>query len=71
MSSRRVLKQIWGSFSLRLSLWYAAVFTLSATVLCALLYLLLVSFYERSEREVISARLKECAAVYTRADCPR
>ncbi len=70
MSSKRVLKQIWGSFSLRLSLWYAAVFTLSATVLCALLYLLLASFYERSEREVISARLKESAAVYTRGGVP-
>ena len=58
------------SFSLRLSLWYAGVFTLSATVLCALLYLLLASFYERSEREVISARLKECAAVYTRGGLP-
>ena len=58
------------SFALRLSLWYAAVFTLSATVLCALLYLLLVSFYERSEREVISARFKEWAAVYARGGLP-
>ncbi len=70
MFSRLSFKQIWGSFSLRLSLWYAAVFTLSATVLCALLYLLLASFYERSEREVISARLKECAAVYARGGLP-
>ncbi len=58
------------AFAFRLSLWYAAVFTLSATVLCALLYLLLVSFYERSEREVISARFKECAAVYARGGLP-
>ena len=66
MFSRQALKRFWGSFPLRLSLWYAGLFTLSATVLCTLLYLLLASFYERSEREVISARLKECAAVYTR-----
>ena len=59
-----------GIFSFRLSLWYAGAFTLSATVLCALLYLLLASFYERSEREVISARLKECAAVYARGGLP-
>ncbi len=66
MFSRQALKRFWGSFPLRLGLWYAGAFMLSATVLCALLYLLLASFYERSEREVISARLKECTAVYTR-----
>ena len=70
MFSRQDFKQLWGSFPLRLSLWYAAVFTGSATVLCALLYLLLASFYERSEREVILARFKECAAVYARGGLP-
>ncbi len=70
MFSRQELKRVWGSFPLRLSLWYAGAFTLSATLLCALLYLLLVSFYERSEREVISARLKECAAIYARGGLP-
>ncbi len=70
MFSRQAFKRFWGSFPVRLSLWYAGAFTLSATVLCALLYLLLASFYERSEREVISARLKECAAVYARGGLP-
>ena len=70
MFSSQGLKRFLGSFPVRLSLWYAGAFTLSATVLCALLYLLLASFYERSEREVISARLKECAAVYTRGGLP-
>ncbi len=70
MFSRQGLKKLWGSFPLRLSLWYATAFTGSATVLCALLYLLLASFYERSEREVISARFKECAVVYARGGLP-
>ena len=70
MFSRQELRRFWGSFPVRLSLWYAGVFTVSATVLCALLYLLLASFYERSEREVISARLKECVAVYARGGLP-
>ena len=58
------LSRLWASFAFRLSLWYAGVFTLSAAVLFGLLYFLLTSFVARSEREIISARLKECAAVY-------
>ncbi len=64
------LKRLWSSFALRLSLWYAGVFTLSAAVLFALLYLLVVSFFERSERAVIDARLQECAALYERGGLP-
>ena len=55
---------LWSSFALRLGFWYAGVFTVSAAILFGLLYLLLTSFFERSEREIITARLKECAAVY-------
>jgi signal transduction histidine kinase len=58
------LRQFWASFAFRLSLWYAGAFTASAAVLFGLLYLLLTSFVARSEREIISLRLKECAAVY-------
>lgn len=58
------LSQFLASFAFRLSLWYAGVFTASAAVLFGLLYLLLTSFVARSEREIISLRLKECAAVY-------
>ncbi len=55
----------WGrSFAVRLTLGYAAIFTLSAVVLFGLLYVLLASALERKDREVIEARLKECAAVY-------
>src|SRR3984957_15856358 len=56
--------KIWQSFAVRLSLWFAATFTVGAVILFALLYILLTSFFEQSEREIIQARLKECAAVY-------
>jgi signal transduction histidine kinase len=58
------IERLWHSFTVRLSLWYAATFTFSTVVLFALLYFLLISFFERSEREIIQERLKECAAVY-------
>jgi signal transduction histidine kinase len=58
------INRLWQSFAVRLSLWFAVAFTVSAAVLFALLYFLLTSFFEQSEREIIVARLKECAAVY-------
>lgn len=58
------LRRVTGSFAFRLSLWYAVAFTVSAVVLFGLLYLLLGSFFERSENAIIEARLKECATVY-------
>ena len=61
---------LWHSFAIRLSLWFAAVFTVSAIILFALLYFLLGSFLEQSEQEVIQARLKECAAVYESRGLP-
>ena len=61
---------LWRSFAIRLSLWFAAVFTVSAVILFALLYFLLGSFLEQSEQEVIQARLKECAAVYETRGLP-
>jgi signal transduction histidine kinase len=69
MSSGR-LSGFWQSFAVRLSLWFAATFTVSAVILFALLYLLLTSFFEQSEREIIQARLKECAAVYETRGLP-
>jgi signal transduction histidine kinase len=62
--------RIWQSFAVRLSLWFAVAFTVSAAVLFALLYFLLGSFFEQSEREIIEARLKECAAVYETRGLP-
>ena len=69
-SSSSLRQRLWSSFAFRLSLWFAGAFTLSAIVLFALLYFLLASFFERSEREVIAARLKECAAVYESGGLP-
>jgi len=61
----------WGrSFAVRLTLGYAMIFTLSAVVLFGLLYVLLASALERKDREVIDARLKECAAVYSSGGLP-
>ena len=65
-----MLRSFWGSFALRLSLWYAAVFTLSAAVLFWLLYLLVVNFFERSEQTLLAARLQECAALYEHGGLP-
>src|ERR1700738_1057725 len=64
------INQIWQSFAFRLSLWFAGAFTVSAVILFALLYVLLTSFFEQSEREIIQARLKECAAVYETRGLP-
>lgn len=58
------------SFTVRLILVYAALFTLSAAVLFGLLYLLMGSTLERKDREIIEARLRECAAVYGSAGLP-
>ncbi len=63
MSSGQI-SRLWQSFAVRLSLLFAVAFTVSAAVLFALLYFLLTSFFEQSEREIIVARLKECAAIY-------
>jgi signal transduction histidine kinase len=55
---------LWRNFTVRLSLWYATLFTLSAGVLFGLLYFLLASALERKDHEVIETRLRACAAVY-------
>ena len=51
-------------FTVRLSLWYAAIFTLSAAVLFSLLYVLLAAALERNDHEMIETRLRAYAAVY-------
>ena len=52
------------SFTLRLSLWYSFIFTVSAGILFWLLYVLLSAALEHKDREVIETRLKACAAIY-------
>lgn len=62
--SSNPLDRLTRSFTFRLSVGYAALFTLSAVILFGLLYLLLASTLQRKDREVIEARLRECEAVY-------
>ena len=54
----------WRSVTLRLSLWYALLFTVSAGVLFALSYFLLDAALERKDHEVIETRVRACAAIY-------
>src|SRR5688572_7478598 len=51
-------------FSLRLNLWYASMFILSAVFLFFAAYFLLGTALQRKDREVVEARLKEYAAIY-------
>jgi signal transduction histidine kinase len=52
------------NIGVRLSLWYALIFTLSSLALFTLAYYLLVAALAAKDREVLDARLKEAAAVY-------
>ncbi len=54
----------WRSVTLRLSLWYALLFTASAGVLFGLSYFLLGAALERKDHEVIETRLRACATIY-------
>jgi signal transduction histidine kinase len=51
-------------FAVRLSLWYALIFAVSASLLLGLVYYLLGDALQRDEQEVIQARLREYAALY-------
>jgi len=62
--SSNPLERLARSFTFRLCLGYAALFTISAVILFGLLYLLLASTLQSKNQEVIEARLRECAAVY-------
>jgi signal transduction histidine kinase len=62
--SSSLLERLARNFTFRLSLGYAALFTLSAAFLFGLLYLLLASTLQSKDQEIIEARLRECAAVY-------
>ncbi len=62
--SLRLLKRVVGTFSFRLNLWYALIFTANATVLFLIFYVLLVIGLGRKDKEIIEARLKEYAAIY-------
>ena len=58
------LKNFLQSLSFRLSLWYALIFMVSASVLFAVSYVLLSASIERKDREIVEARAREYAAIY-------
>jgi signal transduction histidine kinase len=68
--SSNPLERLARSFTFRLSLGYAALFTVSAVVLFGLLYFLLAATLQNKNQEMIEARLKECAAVYDSGGLP-
>jgi signal transduction histidine kinase len=55
---------------MRLSLWYALAFTISAAILFVILYFLLSAALERKDHEVIETRLRICAAIYASGGVP-
>src|SRR5437016_2565497 len=62
-----LLDRLRRSIALRLSLWYALVFTLSSFALLTLAYYLLAAALGSKDREVLEAKLREAAAVYEAA----
>src|SRR5437870_1144503 len=52
------------NIGVRLSLWYALVFTLSTVALLTLAYYLVAAALSSKDRELLEARLKEAAALY-------
>jgi len=68
--SSNPLERLTRSLTFRLSVGYAALFTISAAILFGLLYLLLGSTLRNKDQEVIEARLMECAAVYANGGVP-
>jgi signal transduction histidine kinase len=59
-----LLEPLRRNIGLRLSLFYALIFTVSSVALLALAYYLLAAAIGSKDREVLEARLKEAAVVY-------
>lgn len=59
-----LLKSLWRNISVRLSFWYALVFTLSSLALLASAYYLLAAAIGYKDREVLDAEIKEAGAIY-------
>jgi len=58
------LERLRRNIGLRLSLWYAGLFTLSSGALFGLVYYLFAAAVQGKDMEIIQARLKEYAAIY-------
>jgi signal transduction histidine kinase len=69
MFSRR-LKEFSHSLSLRLSLGYAAIFTVSALLLFVLIYVLLGAAINQKDHDLVESRLREYQAVYENGGIP-
>jgi signal transduction histidine kinase len=52
------------SFAVRLSLWYALIFAVSAAVLLLFIYYLVASALQRKDQEIILSKLNEYATLY-------
>lgn len=68
--SPRGWRRALASFSVRLNLYYAVIFTGSASILFLACYWLLSVAIERKDREVLQARLTELAAIYNGRGIP-
>jgi signal transduction histidine kinase len=62
--SSGLIDQLRRNIGVRLSLWYALIFTISSVALLALAYYLLAAAVGSKDREVLEARLKEAAVIY-------
>jgi signal transduction histidine kinase len=58
------------NIAIRLSLWYALIFTLTTLGLLAIAYYLLAAALGNKDREMLDARIKEAAAVYDASGIP-
>ncbi|MBK9137344.1 MAG: HAMP domain-containing histidine kinase [Verrucomicrobia bacterium] len=58
------ISRFFRSFSFRLNLWYAVLFTMSSFAIFVLLYYRLAEVLEKKEFEVLQSRTKVCAAIY-------
>ena len=62
-----LLEPLRRSIGVRLSLWYAFIFTLSSATLLMLAYYLLAAAIGGKDQEILEGQLKEAAAVYQKS----
>jgi signal transduction histidine kinase len=63
-------ESLYRNISVRLSLWYALIFTVGSAALFLLAYYLLAAAIGSKDREVLDSRLKEAAVVYEAGRVP-
>jgi heavy metal sensor kinase len=64
------LRPVNRNFSVRLTLWYVAVFLLTCIILFAMVYGFLSSFLEKEDREAILSKFKVYASAYQEDELP-